>query len=55
MVNHNNSICIYIGLNISNYTASGTQFIYLLSGLCVVLKQIMNYRYEDPSPMAFCV
>jgi hypothetical protein len=28
MVNHNNSICIYIGLNRSNYIASGTQFIY---------------------------
>jgi len=27
MVNHNNSICIYIGLNRSNYIASGTQFI----------------------------
>jgi hypothetical protein len=28
MVNHNNSICIYTGLNRSNYIASGTQFIY---------------------------
>ena len=28
MVNHNNKICIYIGLNRSNYVASGTQFIY---------------------------
>jgi hypothetical protein len=28
MVNHNNSICIYIGINRCNYIASGTQFIY---------------------------
>jgi len=28
MVNHYNSICIYIGLNRSNYVASGTQFVY---------------------------
>ena len=28
MVNHNNSICIYIGLNRSNYIANSTQFIY---------------------------
>jgi hypothetical protein len=28
MVNHNNSVCIYIGLNRFNYIASGSQFIY---------------------------
>ena len=28
MVNHNSGICIYIGLNRSNYIASSTQFIY---------------------------
>jgi len=27
MVDHNNSICIYRGLNRSNYISSGTQFI----------------------------
>ena len=37
MVNHNYSIYIYIGLNRSNYTASGTQFI---SGLCVVSRKV---------------
>jgi len=28
VVDHNNNICIYMGLNRSNYIVSGTQFIY---------------------------
>jgi hypothetical protein len=43
MVNHNNGICIYIGLNRSNYIASGAQFIYLVVYVWFPGKCIINY------------
>jgi hypothetical protein len=43
MVNHNNSICIYIGLNKSNYIASGTQFIYYVVYVWFPGKCIIDY------------
>ena len=43
MVNHNNSICLYKGLNRSNYIASSTQFICYVVYVWFPGKCIINY------------